>query len=62
MKLGFEELFFSNALGNTQSCSVKEKTGATLIGIRDEAFVDSRFTKEENWQLARKDWGVVKGG
>ena len=55
-ELGFEELFFSNALGNMQSRRVKEKTGATLTGIRNEAFVDPRFTKAENWKLTKTEW------
>lgn len=55
-ELGFEELYFSNALGNIQSRRLKEKTGATLIGIRDEAFVDPRFTKAENWHQTKKTW------
>jgi RimJ/RimL family protein N-acetyltransferase len=55
-ELGFEELFFSNALGNTQSRRIKEKTGAKLTGIRVEVFVDPKFTKAENWHQTKKNW------
>lgn len=59
-ELGFDELFFSNALGNTQSRRVKEKTGAKLTGIRDEVFVDPKFSKAENWYLSKNDWLTLK--
>ena len=54
--LGFEKLFFSNALGNTRSRRIKEKTGAKLIGTRECRFVDPTLTLAETWELSKADW------
>lgn len=58
--LGFDELFFTNALGNDRSRRVKEKTGAQFIEIRDAKFVDSRFSKTELWRLKKIEWITFK--
>ncbi len=54
--LGFETLVFSNALGNTKSRRVKEKTGARLIGTRPEKFVNPEYSEAETWELTKKEW------
>lgn len=54
--LGFEKLVFSNALGNTKSRRVKEKTGAILIGIRAANFVDPNLKQAETWELTKENW------
>jgi ribosomal-protein-alanine N-acetyltransferase len=54
--LGFEKLIFSNALGNTKSRRVKEKTGAVLIGTRRAAFVNPNYTEAETWELTKSAW------
>ena len=58
--LGFEKLIFSNALGNTRSRRVKEKTGARLIGTRPAKFVDPGLSEAETWELKKEDWDRLK--
>lgn len=55
-ELGFDKLIFSNALGNTRSRRVKEKTGARLVGTRPAKFVDPSLTEAETWELTKDDW------
>ncbi len=55
-ELGFDVLYFSNALGNLASRRVKEKSGATLLGIRPASFVSSEFTEAELWELKKEKW------
>jgi ribosomal-protein-alanine N-acetyltransferase len=59
-QLGFESLVFSNALGNTRSRRVKEKTGARLIGVRKAGFVDPQYTQAETWELTKSEWQRFK--
>jgi len=54
--LGFESLYFSNALGNQRSRRIKEKTGARLLRTEPAEFVDPKFTQHEIWQLDKPDW------
>lgn len=54
--LGFEKLIFSNALGNTKSRRIKEKTGARLIGTRPAKFVSPEYVEAETWELSKDDW------
>ncbi len=54
--LGFEKLVFANAVGNTRSRRIKEKTGAKLIGLGPMKFVDPAFTEHEIWELNKEDW------
>lgn len=54
--LGFEKLVFSNALGNNKSRRIKEKTGATFIGLRPASFVDPQLTQAETWELTKENW------
>lgn len=54
--LGFEKLIFANALGNTASKRIKEKTGCKLIEIREGNFVDKALKKQEIWELKKEDW------
>jgi ribosomal-protein-alanine N-acetyltransferase len=58
--LGFDKLLFSNALGNTRSRRIKEKTGARLIGTRDVKFVDPTLTSAETWELTKENWKLFK--
>ena len=55
-QLGFDELIFTNALGNTRSERIKEKTGCERIGVKDSSFVDPQFTQSEIWRLTRASW------
>jgi [ribosomal protein S5]-alanine N-acetyltransferase len=54
--LGFETLFFSNALGNEKSRRVKEKTGARLLRTEPAKFVNPSYTEREIWELTRDQW------
>jgi RimJ/RimL family protein N-acetyltransferase len=54
--LGFDQLIFSNALGNRRSRRIKEKMGATFLRTEPAAFVDPEFTEHELWQLTKDDW------
>jgi ribosomal-protein-alanine N-acetyltransferase len=55
-ELGFEVLYFSNAVGNTASRRVKEKAGATLLGVRPASFVSAEFTHAELWELKKENY------
>ena len=54
--LGFEFLIFSNAVSNTASRRIKEKTHCRFIGYRPQKFANPKFTKSEIWELKKKDW------
>lgn len=54
--LGFEKLFFTNAVGNSASRRVKEKSGATYIETRPAKFVSSEFNETELWELTKENW------
>lgn len=55
-QLGFEKLYFANAVGNSGSRRVKEKSGATLIEVRPGKFVSPEFTESELWELTKENW------
>ncbi len=55
-KLGFEKLYFTNAVGNQASRRVKEKSGATYLETRAAKFVDPKFTQTELWELTKENW------
>ena len=54
--LGFDVLYFSNAVGNTASRRVKEKSGAKLLGVRPANFVSPDFTEAELWELKKENY------
>lgn len=54
--LGFEILVFSNALGNSKSRRIKEKTGARLVGTRPAKFVSPEYNEAETWELTKTEW------
>jgi ribosomal-protein-alanine N-acetyltransferase len=54
--LGFERLFFSNAVGNERSRRVKEKTGARFLRTELGKFVNPAYTKREIWELTKDQW------
>ena len=54
--LGFEELVFSNALGNRRSHNIKVRTGAELIGSEPASFNDPAYTQRELWRLTKTRW------
>jgi RimJ/RimL family protein N-acetyltransferase len=58
--LGFERLFFSNALGNERSRRVKEKTGARFLRTEPGKFVNPLYTEREIWELTRDQWREFK--
>lgn len=55
-ELGFDVLYFSNAVGNVASRRVKEKSGAKLIEIRPGSFVNPAYTLQELWVLTKDEW------
>jgi [ribosomal protein S5]-alanine N-acetyltransferase len=55
-KLGFEKLTFANAVGNSRSRRIKEKTGARFIETRPAKFVDPKYIEHEIWELTKEDW------
>lgn len=55
-QLGFEKLYFTNAVGNLASRRVKEKSGATYLETRPAKFVSSEFTHTELWELTKENW------
>ncbi len=59
--LGVERLVFDNAVGNTRSARIKEKSGARFLGVSDAKFVDPTVTKIECWELTREAWHKVRG-
>jgi RimJ/RimL family protein N-acetyltransferase len=54
--LGFQKLYFTNAVGNLASRRVKEKSGATYIETRPTKFVSPEFTHTELWELTKQNW------
>lgn len=54
--LGFDRLVFSNAVGNTRSGRIKEKTGACLLYTEPRKFVDPEFTEHAVWELTKENW------
>jgi RimJ/RimL family protein N-acetyltransferase len=58
--LGFEKLVFANAVGNSRSGRVKEKTMAKLIDIQPAKFVNPKYTEHEIWELKKEDWDFDK--
>lgn len=54
--LGFEVLYFGNAVTNVGSRRIKEKTGATLMGTSPFKFVDPSVTETQNWMLTKEAW------
>ena len=55
-ELEFEELIFSNAVGNYASAKIKEKSGAKKIEVIKSDFVDPGFTHSEIWKLSKGEW------
>jgi len=54
--LGFEKLIFSNAVENTASRRVKEKSGATYLGKKSAKFVNPEYSETELWELTKENW------
>jgi len=61
-RLGFDQLIFSNALGNKQSRRIKEKMGATYLRTEPADFVDPVFSEQEIWQLTKASWYRMRAG
>lgn len=59
--LGFERLLLDNAVGNTRSARIKEKSGARLIEVTDAKFVDPSITRIERWELTKAMWLARRG-
>lgn len=59
-ELGFEKLIFTNAVGNTRSRRVKEKTGARLLRVAPAKFVNPKYTEHEIWELTKEEWSQAK--
>lgn len=54
--LGKETLHIENALGNTASRRIKEKTGAVFMGTKPSEHVDPALDTSEIWLLKKEDW------
>ena len=55
-ELGFNKLIFDNAVENTASRRVKEKTNCRFIGTKPQKFLNPKFTKSEIWELTKDCW------
>lgn len=55
-ELGFEKLIFSNAVQNTASRRIKEKTGCRFIKTMPRQFVDPQCKEVEIWELTKEGW------
>jgi [ribosomal protein S5]-alanine N-acetyltransferase len=60
--LGFEELIFSNAVENSRSRRVKEKTGVKFINRQPARFVNPSYQEREIWKLSKENWQKIKKG
>ena len=58
--LGFEKLMFANAVGNTRSARIKNKTGARLVRVEPAEFIDPAYTEHEVYELTKADWQAFK--
>ena len=54
-ELGWPFLYLNNAADNVRSHRIKEKQGATLIGVKPHAYVCGELMRE-TWLLTREDW------
>ena len=54
--LGFEKMVFANAVENTKSRRVKEKTGARFLEVKPANFVNPEITHSEYWELTKEEW------
>ena len=54
--LNLESLTFANAVGNTRSRRVKEKTGATWVENLPAKLVDPAYKESEYWKLTKEAW------
>ena len=55
-ELGFKKLVFANAVQNTASRRIKEKTGCRYIKTIPRKFVDPECRESEIWELTKEDW------
>jgi RimJ/RimL family protein N-acetyltransferase len=54
-RLGIESFHVCNAVSNTASRRVKQKTGAEFVGIIELSHHDGQ-TKAERWKVSRESW------
>lgn len=57
---GYDKLLFANAVGNTRSRRIKEKTGCSFVKTFEFNFVDPNLSESELWELTRENWEVYK--
>ena len=55
-ELGFQELIFSNAVGNHRSARIKEKMACESIGKRPGKFMNPHYTEQQLWRLSKERW------
>jgi [ribosomal protein S5]-alanine N-acetyltransferase len=55
-ELGFDHLVLSNAVGNRRSRDIKARTGARLVGVAPQTFVDPTYTHAQIWRLTKAEW------
>ena len=54
--LGFDKLIFANAVGNTRSRRIKEKSSAKFVRRIPGKHMDPQLTETELFELTRNDW------
>ena len=54
--LGFEKLILANAVGNSASRQLKEKTGAVFLRTEPAIYVNPKYTAREVWELTKERW------
>jgi hypothetical protein len=47
---------FVAATGNRRSRRVKEKTGARLVRVEPDRFVNLAYSEREVWELTKAEW------
>lgn len=55
-ELGVEKFKLDNAVGNTASRKIKERTGASFLGTEPARFVDPSCTMQDKWELTKEVW------
>lgn len=54
--LGFEKLVFANAVGNTRSGRIKEKTGARFVRRENGLYVDPAYREQDLYEITKDEW------
>jgi len=60
-ELGVEEIYMTNAVANTRSRAVKEKTGAEWVETFEHPNLDGG-TESERWRMTASAWAAFRRG